>query len=143
MAKGSQLTQLKSEISHSGLFTQPQNPKKRKRAVAEEKIKEKRASKLLEIHEKLNPFDVKVTKLKHNVGGRKLKGISGRPAQSKQAGLEQVSDKVLSCVQFLTSVTIAQKNAPERISGEGSRWRCCRQTVWRKRSYRGAGGAYA
>jgi len=38
-----------------------------------------------------NSFDVKVTKTKHDVGGRKVKGISGTPAQSKQAGIEQVS----------------------------------------------------
>jgi hypothetical protein len=40
--------------------------------------------------EKLNAFDTKVTKLKHHVGGRKLKGVVGKPAQSKQHGIEQV-----------------------------------------------------
>ncbi|KAJ7739866.1 nucleolar protein 14 [Mycena metata] len=89
MAKGSQLTQLKSALSHAGVTGNQQNGKKRKRTGSQEKDKEKRAAKLDEIHKKLNPFDVKVTKLKHEVGGRKLKGVTGKPSQSKQAGLEQ------------------------------------------------------
>lgn len=90
MAKGSQLSQLKAAISQAGVVKPPQNGKKRKRAQNEEKDKERRAAKLQEIQQKFNPFDVKVTKLKHDVGGRKLKGVVGKPAQSKQAGIEQV-----------------------------------------------------
>ncbi|KAF9450928.1 Nop14-like protein [Macrolepiota fuliginosa MF-IS2] len=90
MAKGSQLSQLKSALSQAGVTGKPSTSKKRKRsAVPLEKEKEKRAARLEEIHQRLNPFDVKVTKLKHEVGGRKLKGITGKPAQSKQAGIEQ------------------------------------------------------
>jgi hypothetical protein len=91
MPKGSQLLQLKTALSHAGITGQSQNSgKKRKRTASHEQDKDKKAAKLNEIHQKLNPFDVKVTKLKHDVGGRKLKGITGRPAQSKQAGMEQV-----------------------------------------------------
>lgn len=91
MPKGSQLLQLKSALSHAGITGQSQqNGKKRKRARPLDQDKDKKAAKLNEIHQKLNPFDVKVTKLKHTVGGRKLKGITGRPAQSKQAGIEHV-----------------------------------------------------
>ncbi|KAJ7688697.1 nucleolar protein 14 [Mycena rosella] len=89
MAKGSQLSQLKSALSHAGVTGNQQNGKKRKRVNSQEKDKEKRAAKLDEIHKKLNPFDTKVTKLKHEVGGRKVKGLTGKPSQSKQAGLEQ------------------------------------------------------
>lgn len=91
MGKGSQLTQLKSALSQAGLNRQPQPSKKRKHSTAtrEAKDKDKKAQKLSEIQRKLNPFDVKVTKLKHDVGGRKLKGTSGRPQESKQAGLEK------------------------------------------------------
>ncbi|KAI0268141.1 Nop14-like protein [Gloeopeniophorella convolvens] len=88
MAKGSQLTQLKSALSQAGLSNKPKAGQKRKRAQNEEKDNTKRAARLKEIQQKLNPFDVKVTKLKHDVGGRKLKGVTGRPAQSKQAGIE-------------------------------------------------------
>lgn len=90
MAKGSQLSQLKSALSQAGLSRQSQNGKKRKRTVPEERDKEKKAAKLKEIHEKLNPFDVRVTKVKHDVGGRKIIGTTGRPAKSRQAGIEQV-----------------------------------------------------
>ncbi|TFK43882.1 nucleolar protein 14 [Crucibulum laeve] len=86
--KGSQLTQLKAALSQAGV-TGNQNGKKRKRTAPLEKEKEKRAAKLEEIHRRLNPFDVKVTKLKHDVGGRKLKGVTGKPAKAKQAGIEQ------------------------------------------------------
>ncbi|KAF9514135.1 hypothetical protein BS47DRAFT_1343462 [Hydnum rufescens UP504] len=95
MAKGSQLTQLKSALSQAGLSRQSQpggSGKKRKRTVAVRDSaaeKEKKVHKLDEINRKLNPFDVKVTKLKHDVGGRNVKGVVGRPALSKQAGLEQ------------------------------------------------------
>ena len=89
MAKGSQLSQLKAALSNAGIIGQKPS-KKRKRGTPVEKDKEKRASKLEEIHRHLNPFDVKVAKLKYEVGGRKLKGVTGKPAQSKQAGIEQV-----------------------------------------------------
>ncbi|KAK0444311.1 nucleolar protein 14 [Armillaria borealis] len=88
MAKGSQLSQLKSALSQAGVTGKPQGTK-RKRSTNQANDKAKRESKLAEIHQKLNPFDTKVTKLKHDVGGRKLKGVIGKPAQSKMAGLEQ------------------------------------------------------
>ena len=90
MAKGSQLKQLKSALQQAGLTQQPQAGKKRKRAAPTERDKEKKAARLQDIQQKLNPFDVKVTKVKHDVGGRKITGTTGRPAQSKQAGIEQV-----------------------------------------------------
>jgi nucleolar protein 14 len=91
---GSQLKQLKTAISTSGLSNQSTPSRKRKRgssaggAVLEHR--DKRTEKLKEIHEKFNAFDVKVEKLKHDVGGRKIKGIMGKPSASKQAGIEQV-----------------------------------------------------
>lgn len=92
MAKGSQLSQLKSALSQAGLNRQSAPGKKRKRpATSRETDKVKKAQKLQEIQQRLNPFDVKVTKLKHDVGGRKLKGVQGKPQQSKMAGIEQAS----------------------------------------------------
>ncbi|KAJ7849826.1 nucleolar protein 14 [Mycena olivaceomarginata] len=96
MAKGSQLSQLKSALSQAGVTGQQQSGKKRKRTNSQEKDKEKRAAKLDEIHKKLNPFDTKVTKLKHDVGGRKVKGVTGKPSQSKQTGLEQRKKTLLT-----------------------------------------------
>lgn len=102
MAKGSQLSQLKAALNQAGLSHPQQNGKKRKRATPDEKEKEKKATKLKEIHQKLNPFDIKVTKLKHDVGGRKVIGTVGRPAQSKQAGMEQVRIHSSACTRHLT-----------------------------------------
>ena len=100
MTKGSQLAQLKAALNHAGITGQ-NHGKKRKRAAPVEKDKEKKAAKLQEIHQRLNPFDVKITKLKHDVGGRRLKGITGKPAQSKQAGIEQVCVKLIRTRQWL------------------------------------------
>lgn len=99
MAKGSQLTQLKSALAQAGLSRQSQpggNGKKRKRSAAAVRDpaldNEKKAKKLSQIHSSLNAFDVKVTKLKHDVGGRNVKGVTGRPGLSKQAGIDQVRE---------------------------------------------------
>ena len=126
MGKGSQLSQLKSALSQAGLTKQSQPARKRRRAQNEEKDNAKRAARLRDIQQKLNPFDVKVTKLKHDVGGRKLRGVSGKPAQSKQAGIEAVSwvHAVLpSCTSLFCRMIVAEKNSSQRIRGEGPRRR--------------------
>ncbi|KIK29147.1 hypothetical protein PISMIDRAFT_672561 [Pisolithus microcarpus 441] len=69
MAKGSQLSQLKASLSQAN-----DSSRKNKKKTS---------------HRKLNPFDLKVTKPKHDVGGRKVKGVLGRPTQSRQTGIEQ------------------------------------------------------
>lgn len=100
MVKGSQLSQLKSALNQAGLSRQPPSSKKRKRSTVSlrENDKEKKAQRLKQIQEKLNPFEVKINRLKHDVGGRKLKGVTGKPQQSKQAGIDQVRyENELSC----------------------------------------------
>ena len=103
MAKGSQLAQLKAALSQAGVTSRS---KKRKRSVTPGQDKEKRAAQLDEIQRRLNPFDVKVTKLKHDVVGRKLKGITGKPARSKQAGIEQVCGRLWSQKSFGARLTL-------------------------------------
>lgn len=119
MAKGSQLSQLKSALSSAGITGQPQtNGKKRKRIASREHDKDKKTAKLNEIHQRLNPFDTKITKLKHDVGGRKLKGIVGKPAQSKQAGIEQVRSRLTLSEEMAVLIiqwNLAQKNFVKRI----------------------------
>ena len=66
MAKGSQLTQLRSELSGAGVSGTSNKKKKRSHARGDEKERARRAERLREIQRKLNPFDVKVTKLKHD-----------------------------------------------------------------------------
>lgn len=128
MAKGSQLKQLKSALDQAGLSHQPQAGKKRKRAAPTERDKERKAERLKQIQQKLNPFDVKVTKLKHDVGGRKIIGTTGRPAQSKQAGIEQVRIHVLLLIglrqlrrtmhRLYLQIT-EEENSAQRVRGEG------------------------
>ncbi|KAH9938114.1 nucleolar protein 14 [Fomitopsis serialis] len=55
MAKGSQLSQLKAALNQAGLSRPQQNGKKRKRAVMEERDKEKKAEKLKNIQQRMNP----------------------------------------------------------------------------------------
>ncbi|KZP00134.1 Nop14-like protein [Calocera viscosa TUFC12733] len=91
MGKGSQLSQLKAALQTSGLSRQSQpkhGPKRKRESASEGKDVQRRQDKLDRIVQELNPFEVKVTKLKHDVGGRKLKGVTGRPGLSKQVGLE-------------------------------------------------------
>lgn len=132
MAKGSQLAQLKTALSQAGVTGKPSTSKKRKRSAAPlEKDKEKRAARLEEIHRRLNPFDVKVTKLKHEVGGRKLKGVSGKPAQSKQAGIEQAGS--ILCLRLLMTSSpssLAQENFVKGMARAEPCWWNCGSTLW-------------
>ncbi|KIY66708.1 Nop14-like protein [Cylindrobasidium torrendii FP15055 ss-10] len=95
MGKGSQLSQLKSALHTAGITGKPQGTKRKRSNSVSGNDKEKRDNKLAAIQSKLNPFDTKVTKLKHDVGGRKLKGVVGKPAQSKSAGMEKRKQELL------------------------------------------------
>lgn len=103
MVKGSQLSQLQSALSQAGV-TKPQQGSKRKRSANEDVDRERRAAKLREIQQKMNPFDIQVTKTKHDVGGRKIKGTVGRPARSRQAGIQQVRGCSTFCDNFLSGL---------------------------------------
>lgn len=132
MAKGSQLTQLKAALSKVGLDRKPRENKKKKvasRLAEHDKVKQ--AAKLREIQQKLNPFDVKVTKLKHDVGGRKIKGAMGRPAQSKQAGMQQVFVSFgISKLLAYIFVSVAREDVIKRDGRKKTcRW-SSRSTVW-------------
>ena len=105
MAKGSQLSQLKSALSQAGA-TNSQLGRKRKRSKNEDVDKERKAAKLREIQQKMNPFDVQAAKTKHDVGGRKVKGSVGRPAQSKQAGIQQVCRNPIFYNRWLSGLVV-------------------------------------
>lgn len=51
--------------------------------------------KLAHIKEAMNPFEMKVTRQKFDIHGRKTKGVEGKPTLSKQVGEENV------CYPFL------------------------------------------
>ncbi|PWZ03313.1 Nop14-like protein [Testicularia cyperi] len=95
MAKGgggSQLKQLKSKLHSSGVSDRRQlskNSRKRKGGQDEKDAAAARRNKINAIVSTLNPFDEKVTKPKHDVLGRKIKGAVGRPGAAKASGLAQ------------------------------------------------------
>ncbi len=49
------------------------------------------SKKLAHIQESMNPFEMKVTRQKYDILGRKTKGIEGKPTLSKQVGEENVT----------------------------------------------------
>jgi hypothetical protein len=135
MAKGSQLSQLKSALSQAGITRQEAPNKKRKRTDP--------SAKLQAIHERLNPFDIKVTKLKHDVGGRKIRGVTGRPAKSKQTGLDQVRHIRMACWRSTKARGSAKANSSQGVRGQESGGRHTRPPFWRKRSHHDSRGAHA
>ncbi|WRT67141.1 uncharacterized protein IL334_004107 [Kwoniella shivajii] len=94
----SQLSQLKAALSSAGLNKKNHSKKEKKaykKGGARETDRAKKLDKLEEIRRNLNKFDERETKVKHDVGGRNLKGVVGRPSASKQAGLEQRKKSLL------------------------------------------------
>ena len=88
MPGGSQLTQLKAALSNEGKMRQSAGKKRKRSERNDERMYN--VNKNQESPQEMNPFSLKVTKVKHDIGGRKLKGIVGKPNISNQAGIEQV-----------------------------------------------------
>jgi nucleolar protein 14 len=130
MAKGSQLSQLKTALNKVGVTgnNPSSNSRKRKRSVSTNKDKEKQARQLDAIHKRFNAFDVRETKLKHQVLGKgKIKGQRGAPTKSRQAGLDSVWFFCLVILRVAELVPIAEENP---IEGMGGPWSC----RWNRRS---------
>ncbi|WOO79724.1 putative nucleolar complex protein 14 [Vanrija pseudolonga] len=88
----SQLAQLKNALNSAGLNRKSVSKKTKKggkKGGSQDVDRAKKSAKLDEIRSRFNKFDERETKLKHDVGGRKLKGVTGRPTATRQAGLEQ------------------------------------------------------
>jgi nucleolar protein 14 len=83
--KGSQLKRFKESLS---TITRP-GQAKRKRKLIPEKDPE-RGDKLKRIEEQFNAFDIKFTRTKHEVFGRKVKGKVGKPGVSRELGEQSV-----------------------------------------------------
>ena len=97
-------------------------------------------AKLNEIHDQFNQFDVKVTKLKHDVSGRNLKGVVGIPTASKQTGIEQVFSLSFSLVRArFTDSPVEEENAARGIQPQGQERRVGGSAVWRERPHNAVG----
>ncbi|KAF8057987.1 hypothetical protein FPV67DRAFT_1428952, partial [Lyophyllum atratum] len=59
-----------------------------------DKVKEMHEATFDTIQKKLNPFDVEVTKLKPDVGGRKIRRVLRRPARTGQNRFVLVEPRV-------------------------------------------------
>ena len=89
----SQLKRLKASLHAAGVIGNQKSKKdKQRNAKAAADARVDKNSKLQSIREEFNPFELKTTRVKHDVSGRgKVKGVQGRPGISKQIGEETVS----------------------------------------------------
>ncbi|KAG5513499.1 hypothetical protein PMAC_000931 [Pneumocystis sp. 'macacae'] len=87
----SQLKQLKTALKEAGIPTSNRRTKKKKNR----KNLIDRTSILENIRSQFNHYEKKINRVKHDVGGRKLRGIEGRPMKSYQAGEEKRKKTIL------------------------------------------------
>jgi len=89
----SQLKRLKASLRAAGITGQ-QKPKKAstkaRQSSATNNSRLDRNVALQSIREEFNPFEIKTTREKHDIGGRRIKGAQGRPGLSKQIGEDNV-----------------------------------------------------
>ncbi|PVU95365.1 hypothetical protein BB559_002765 [Furculomyces boomerangus] len=90
--KLSALKKLKSSLSTAGIIGQKATVTKKDKKKSTDRsteMQKKLASKLREIQNEMNPFEIQVNNKKDQVLGRKVRGESGRPAISRQQGIEK------------------------------------------------------
>lgn len=88
MAGGSQLKALKATLKSHGLIGQTNTKGKGKGKKGNDRNRQDKEKVLENIRKAFSPFDVKTTKQKNDVIGRKVIGAVGRPGVSNQAGEE-------------------------------------------------------
>jgi nucleolar protein 14 len=95
---GSALKRLKNSLKTAGIIGQASrastSKKNKKKGNPSEVGKHDRTEKLNLIKGEMNPFEMKVTSTKFDVLGRKVKGVVGKPALTKQVGEDNVSNSV-------------------------------------------------
>ncbi|KAG4304913.1 hypothetical protein PORY_001588 [Pneumocystis oryctolagi] len=87
----SQLKQLKIALKEAGISTSNRRTKKKK----DRQNRVDRTAILENIRSQFNHYEKKVNKVKHNVGGRRLKGIEGRPIERSQTEEEKRKKTIL------------------------------------------------
>lgn len=89
---GSQLKALKASLKSHGLIGQTNTKGKGKGPKkANDRNRQDKEKILANIRDAFSPFDVKTSKQKIDVVGRRVQGAVGRPGISKQIGEENVS----------------------------------------------------
>ncbi|KAI9142636.1 nucleolar protein 14 [Paraphysoderma sedebokerense] len=96
---GSALTRLKSTLKDAGVIgpkrQQLSKRVKKNKGLAKD-VRKELNSKLDSIRKSVNPFEVKVTKQKHEVMGRKVKGAVGQPGIARQKSMEARAKTLVS-----------------------------------------------
>ena len=103
----SSLTKLKDNLKNAGVI----GPKARQMDKNIQKSKKGNRSNMKDIRSRLkdvqsanvNPFELKFTRQKHQVLGRVMKGVKGKPGLTRKRGEEMVS---LSFLMRLSSIII-------------------------------------
>lgn len=126
---GSALKRLKTSLQSAGVVGQQskasRSKKDRKKGKPSEVGKVDHSAKLAVIRGEFNPYEMKTTRTKFDVVGRKIKGVSGKPTLSKQVGEDNVSISTTNqrLYLFLTSIIY--------YSGRKlSWWKCKTRIVW-------------
>lgn len=89
---GSQLKALKASLKSHGLIGQSNTKGKGKGSKkSSDRNRQDKEKVLANIRDAFSPFDLKTTKQKTDVIGRRVQGAVGRPGISKQIGEENVS----------------------------------------------------
>ncbi|RHZ78671.1 hypothetical protein Glove_158g41 [Diversispora epigaea] len=90
---GSALKRLKTTLKEVGVIgptsRSSTSKKQRKRGAPIESGKNDIKTKLNQLNDKINPFEMKVTRMKHDVLGKRVKGVQGRPGLNRQIGIEK------------------------------------------------------
>ena len=87
----SALKRLKASLKDVGLVGRSNISKKKKTKVNPRDVNVEYKSKLNSlIKNQINPFELKVNKVKHNVLGKEIKGIQGKPGLKRQIGIDKV-----------------------------------------------------
>jgi nucleolar protein 14 len=73
-----------------GLIGKPKVSKKKYAKLAASDRKD-RTTRLQKLGQKINPFELKTNRKKHEVLGKKDKGAVGRPGASKKTGIDNVN----------------------------------------------------
>lgn len=86
---GSTLRHLKSGLKNLGIIGKPKISKKKHAKIAAGE-KDDRANRLKSLNQQANPFELKINRKKHDVLGKKDRGLMGKPGLSRKAGLDNV-----------------------------------------------------
>ncbi|CAG8476065.1 4191_t:CDS:2 [Ambispora gerdemannii] len=100
---GSTLKRLKSSLKDAGLvgpgLRKATSKKSRKKGNVSDAGKNLSEKRLEFIKNRVNPFEIKVTREKHEVLGRKVRGVQGRPGLKKQIGNDNRKKTLLAEIE--------------------------------------------